>query len=371
MKKKILIIDNSIGMTGAFKVILHISNALRDVYDFYFAIPPASKHLHKLLLDKQHLVVPVKFLELRKNASVLFYFPRLIINSIRIASFCKRENISIIHVNDLYNMAGMVVKWIRPSSRLIYHVRLRSTSYGNRMFNIWINLIHRFADQIIVVSESVRQDIGSYRESLKVKLIYDFIELPERHTEMKTGSMVRFLYPANFTEGKGHPFAIQAIAQAISVNSTIRLTFAGGDFGLNRNIVYREKLEADVASGGLQEYIDFQDFSENIEHLMRTHDVVLNFSESESFSMTCYEALYYGRAVIASDSGGPAELIEHNKTGLLVPIGDVPEMTQAILELATDATKRQRLAELGRTNIHEKRLSHNPVHEYNKVYQII
>ena len=56
---------------------------------------------------------------------------------------------------------------------------------------------------------------------------------------------------------------------------------------------------------------------------------MLNFSESESFSMTCLESLYYGTPLIATDSGGPAELFKHGESGHLVPNRDVQAMAKA------------------------------------------
>ena len=54
--------------------------------------------------------------------------------------------------------------------------------------------------------------------------------------------------------------------------------------------------------------VHFDGFAANTEVAMKGHDMVLNFSEAESFSLTCLDALYYGVPLIATDCGGPAEL---------------------------------------------------------------
>src|SRR5262249_38619380 len=56
----------------------------------------------------------------------------------------------------------------------------------------------------------------------------------------------------------------------------------------------------------------------------------LNFSVSESFSMTVLEASAKGVPVIATRSGGPAEIIEDGISGILVPVDDVASMAAAI-----------------------------------------
>lgn len=370
MKKKILIVDNSLGITGAFNAIFYMANSLCHKYDFYFSIPPASEQLIKMIAERKFPVLLIDFFELRKSISVLVYFPMLIINSLRLALYCRREKITIVHVNDLYNMTGLVIKIVRPSTRVIYHIRLLSTSYGKIMYKLWTRIIDRFADRIIVVSEAVRSDIEKYVRKSKVELIYDFIALKEEYvTELNDSAVVRFLYPANYVQGKGHEFAIRAFSQAFTSDSRIRLTFAGGDFGRPLNSDYRKKLQMDVVELSLCGYVDFQDTSDDIEKLMKNHDVILNFSESESFSMTCYEALYYGRPVIATNSGGPAELIEHNVTGLLVPNRDVPAMTEALLVLARSREKRESFGKRGKEILKARVTTSNPSVKTSKIYQ--
>jgi glycosyltransferase involved in cell wall biosynthesis len=58
------------------------------------------------------------------------------------------------------------------------------------------------------------------------------------------------------------------------------------------------------------------------------------------------EACAAGRAVIASDTAGMREIVQHGETGLLVPTGDVQALRQAIERLWTlpDLAKEMGLA---------------------------
>jgi glycosyltransferase involved in cell wall biosynthesis len=77
--------------------------------------------------------------------------------------------------------------------------------------------------------------------------------------------------------------------------------------------------------------------------LIKQHDVVLNFSEAESFSMTCAEAGFYGKPVIASKCGGPEEIIDDGKTGLLVQNKNRQQMEEAMLQLAAALPEDRRM----------------------------
>lgn len=66
----------------------------------------------------------------------------------------------------------------------------------------------------------------------------------------------------------------------------------------------------------------------------------------EAFGITVLEALACGTPVIAYAQGGPAEIIEHGKSGLLVPPNDVRAMADAVGRIANlDRADARRRAE--------------------------
>ena len=74
--------------------------------------------------------------------------------------------------------------------------------------------------------------------------------------------------------------------------------------------------------------------------------VVLN-SENEGFGLALSEAMLCGAAVIGADSGGIRDIIEHDKRGLLVEVGNITKLAEAILALLKNKQYRGKLARTG------------------------
>lgn len=67
-------------------------------------------------------------------------------------------------------------------------------------------------------------------------------------------------------------------------------------------------------------------------------------SLAEPFGITAIESMLDGTPVIASNSGGLKEIVEDEKTGLLVSPGDVDMLASAILRLWQHPELRKKLA---------------------------
>jgi glycosyltransferase involved in cell wall biosynthesis len=74
-------------------------------------------------------------------------------------------------------------------------------------------------------------------------------------------------------------------------------------------------------------------------------------SLEESFGNTMAEALALGVPVISTTAGSIPEVVEHGRTGLLVPVGDAVALGGAIRALSGDAELRRKLGEAGRVEV--------------------
>lgn len=361
----ILIVDNSRAVTGALNAMRHATGPLRPGLAFEYVLPTGSTGRGPLEADG-YRVHELPFVEIsRRKADLLFYLPMLLLNGWRLHRLARARGARLIHLNDFYNLTGYVARFF-SFGRLpvLTHVRFLPQTLPPPLARTWRWLAEHAAQQVLCVSEAVR---GYFAPGhVGVRTVYDPLpargeQLPAYAVTPAVNRPVRLLYLSNYIRGKGQNFALEAFQLAHARNPNLHLHFVGGDMGMVKNQEFRQELEAAAKAAGLAEAVHFDGFAANTEAAMKAHDIVLNFSEAESFSLTCLDALYYGVPLIATDCGGPAELFEHGKSGLLVPNRDVPAMAAAIGTLAANEGLRQQFSGASRTFVRQK---FAPAHTY-------
>jgi phosphatidylinositol alpha 1,6-mannosyltransferase len=80
-------------------------------------------------------------------------------------------------------------------------------------------------------------------------------------------------------------------------------------------------------------------------------DIFAHTGPYETFGQAVQEAMASGLPVVAPNAGGPRDLVEHGRTGYLVPPFEAAGFTAAIAELAADPSLRMAFGAAGRVAI--------------------
>jgi glycosyltransferase involved in cell wall biosynthesis len=115
----------------------------------------------------------------------------------------------------------------------------------------------------------------------------------------------------------------------------------------------RQPAERLCAELGLESRFRFVGWVEHaaMPDYVRLADVVVVPSEHETQSLVYLEAHASGRCLVASDVPGAREVVTHNKTGLLFPVGDVPRLADVLVAAAGDAHRRNAIGLAARADI--------------------
>ena len=75
----------------------------------------------------------------------------------------------------------------------------------------------------------------------------------------------------------------------------------------------------------------------------RSADLLVWPAVNEAFGMALLEAQAAGLPVVAGDTGGVSAIVRHDRTGLLVPVGDAGAFANAVAGLIADPARRRAL----------------------------
>jgi glycosyltransferase involved in cell wall biosynthesis len=173
----------------------------------------------------------------------------------------------------------------------------------------------------------------------KVRTIYNGVDLQRfrpRDASNLSQSPVNVLCVAYLIREKGVDYLLHAFSKVR--DQTARLTIAGDG--------PEEETLKDLADRlGLSERVSFLGLRDDVDQLLAEADIVVHPAIwSEACGLTIVEAMASGCPLIASRVGGIPELVEDQKTGVLVPPKDVPALTQALNLLVENPQYRLRLA---------------------------
>ncbi|MBI3323708.1 MAG: lipopolysaccharide heptosyltransferase II [Candidatus Omnitrophica bacterium] len=149
---------------------------------------------------------------------------------------------------------------------------------------------------------------------------------------------------------KGHDTAIRALGLLRRQGAAVQLCVIG-NAPVEQSPLGR-RLAQLAGELGVEQAIDWGGVRPDIPACLASLDAVVVPSRyPESFGRSALEAQAIGVPVVASRIGGLAEIIEHEQTGLLVPVEDPAALAAAVSRLMHDEPLRRRLIEQARMRV--------------------
>lgn len=152
----------------------------------------------------------------------------------------------------------------------------------------------------------------------------------------------RIVLVGRLTPWKGHDILLRALP--LLQRPPRAVTLVGGTFFGEQD--HRRELERTAADLAIP--VEFTGHVDDPSPYLREADIAVHCSvTAEPFGQVVVEAMRAGCAVLASDAGGPTEIVRHDIDGLLVTPGDPAALAAALDRLIADPALRTRLAVAG------------------------
>lgn len=306
--------------------------------------------------------------------SPVYQLKRSIFSASSIAKIIDKHKIDIIHIHWTKDLPiGVLAKKLsKHQPKLIQTRHMGMTRFKNDFYH---RFLYKNTDLIIAVTQQVKTQITQFIDkSFRPKVIACYIGVEKPVNISATHSeKLKEKYNLNapfiamivgrIEQQKGQHIVIKAVSKLVKQGLNIQLLIAGHAMLDN----YLAQLKSLVTKLELDKYVIFTGFISNTSELMQLSDVVILATKKETFGMVLIEAMQANVAVIASDNGGPLEIIDHNKTGLLFKCFDADDLAKKIAILHNDFKLKNTLAFQGQK---EATLKFNANKQFQKVLDI-
>ena len=202
------------------------------------------------------------------------------------------------------------------------------------------------ADRIAVIPPGVNSDV--FAPSVDKKKTRSALGLPEEDTIVFT--------LGRLDERKGFDLFLEAAGHVVErddLPSTL-FVFSAGD-GTEREARERKRLEAIVESQALETKLQWLPIlsEEKLPLYHGAADIFVLPSRYEPFGIVMLEAMACSVPVIATNTGGPATVIEPGVNGLLVDPTDTEALANALAALILEPKKRREYGKRGRATVED------------------
>jgi glycosyltransferase involved in cell wall biosynthesis len=260
----------------------------------------------------------------------------------------------VVHANgiDLNQHAALVARALQVPS--ICHLRLVPTA---RQY--WSHLAC-LSNVVVANSGATAEPWGSMRLARrKLRVIYNGIDTSEfqpltnpggQTGRLKRSRSVAVGIVGRISPEKGHDVLLEALTLLPAGTPEVSVLVAG-DAPDARARDYECGIRSLARRLGLDSRVQFLGPLPDPREVYTCIDVLVLPSRHEPFGRVVIEAMAMGLPVIATDAGGPSEIVVHGETGLLVKPGDPASLAEAIQSLVGNPSLRASFGRAGRERV--------------------
>lgn len=168
---------------------------------------------------------------------------------------------------------------------------------------------------------------------------------------------------ARLDSEKGHAWFLRAAQKVVQHTPQVHFVFVGHGS-------LRCALEKQATELGIIDRLTFAGYHEDITPWISAIDiVVLPSVEREGLSRVLLEAGAMGKPCIGTPIGGTPEIVSHQETGFIVPVGDDSALADALVRLIDDANLRSVMGAAARKRIEEMFALEGMIEKSEAVYR--
>jgi glycosyltransferase involved in cell wall biosynthesis len=307
---------------------------------------------------------------------LLLYDPAL---ALKVWRLLGEKQFDVIHAHHMEGLLVSIPARMRRGVPMIYdaHTMLSSElpTYWPapmraviRSLGGWLDgALPRRADHIVAVTADLRHRLIAehHFDPAHVTMVTNGVEM-ERFTEVPPPApdgFVRLMYSGTLAQYQNVGLLLEAFARARRTRPDLRLVFSvSSSFA---------PYETQARRLGIREHIELlpDRFDQLAERLAGAAMAVMPRTKCDGIPQKLLNYMAAGKAIVAST--GSAKIIEHERTGLVVPNDDVAAFAQAILRVAGDPEFARELGRNAREDVQKHYNWQMAAERLEKVYAAV
>jgi len=229
-------------------------------------------------------------------------------------------------------------------------------------------LIAKLATKIVVISDAVKEKFKGFEDKI-VKIynavdteVFKPIDVSYLKKELKISKEKKIVGSISRLDWwKGYDLFLEVAKKITEINNNILFLIAGDG-------PEKEKIIDFVEKYNLSSKIIFLGFKKNIVEIINLCDIIVNLStQPEPFGRTIIEAMLCGKVVVATNLGGPKEIIENGIDGFLVE-PKVDEICEVVLQILSDDELYKKISFAAMNKVKEKFSLSKQIDQIEKLY---
>ena len=237
-------------------------------------------------------------------------------NTLKATPLRKKYNIPIVAMEHWSQMAYTPI----PKSSILTAKKVYSSI--NQLLTVSTALKDNILRQIGVDSTVVPNMVGK-----------EFYYRAQNCTTRKT---IQLITTGRLIPEKHFDMLIKAIANISSSTLSLRIIGNGSEKNKLQRLITKLHIEDRVQLMGHKS-------KQEIVELLQDSDIFVLPSQSETFGVAYIEALACGLPIIATDCGGPRDIVTHSN-GLLIPTNNQQALEQAIIQMSNNLSSYDKKA---------------------------